>query len=58
MRFRRHLKQVLEQGDPPAYQGGDIPGPVSQRTEMAVPGERHEQVGENQQNDGLESTGH
>src|SRR5216110_1740611 len=48
---RRHLKQILEQRDPPAHQRGDDPGPLAQVPQVCVPGERHEDVREDEQDD-------
>jgi hypothetical protein len=45
---RRHLKGVFGQGDEPAGQDGDDQGRGA-KLEVAVPGEGHEDVGENQE---------
>src|SRR5437667_2078648 len=55
---RRHLQQILEQRDPPAHQRGDDPGPLAQMPEVCVPGERHEDVGEDEQDDGFGNDRH
>ena len=48
---RRHLKQILEQGDPPADDGGQPPRLARHVFEVPVPGERHEAVRADQQKD-------
>src|SRR5215208_5054702 len=48
------LEQVLEEGDRPAHEGGDVPLPVGEVPEVGVPGEGHEDVGRGQQQGGAE----
>src|SRR6266513_2853131 len=50
---RRHLEQILEQREPPARKRRDDPGPLAQVPQVCVPGEGHENVGQDEQNDGL-----
>src|SRR6185369_14555483 len=52
------LQQVLEQGDPPADDRGDPPRTVAQVLEVRVPGERHEDVGRDEQAGGTQDDGH
>jgi len=47
----RHLKAVLKEGDGPTDQD-DLPQRLVTEAEMAVPGEGHEDVGDDEQNDG------
>ena len=49
---RRDLEQVFEQGNTPGDQGGDEPGPVSKISQVGIPGEGHEDVGNDQEDDG------
>ena len=50
----RHLQQIFEQRDAPADEGRDVPGAVVQAFQVAVPGEGHEDVRQDQQARGLE----
>src|SRR4029079_19015934 len=45
----RHLEQILEQGDAPAYKSGDVPSMVIQAFEVPVPGKGHEDIGSDKQ---------
>ena len=44
-----HLQQVLEEGNAPAQQRGDVPRPVLEGLQVTVPGNGHEQVGGHQE---------
>jgi hypothetical protein len=46
-----HLQQVLEEGDAPADQRREVPGPVAQVLQVRIPRERHEDVGAAEQED-------
>src|ERR1041385_563515 len=50
---RWDLKQILEQRDAPAHERGDDPGPLAEISQVRIPGERHEDVGTDEQKDGL-----
>ena len=45
----RNLKQILEQRYSPAHEGRDIPWAVGEIPQVRVPGERHEDIREQQQ---------
>ena len=53
-----HLQQVFEQGDAPARERGDEPGPAAQVLQVRVPCEGHEDVGEDEQEGCLENDRH
>ena len=48
---RRHLQQVLKECYPPADDGGDPPGLFLQVLQVSVPGERHEAVRADEEED-------
>ena len=49
----RDLQQIFKEGDPPPHHGGNVPGFGGEIFQVSVPGERHENIGEDQQTDGL-----
>src|SRR5262249_32253950 len=55
---RRDLQQVLEEGDAPTDQRGDEPRLAAQVAQMRVPGEGHEDVRKDQQENGEGDTLH
>src|SRR5262249_34864639 len=54
----RHLHHVLEKGDAPAHRRGQKPRQVSHVLQVGIPGEGHEDVGENEQAGSLNDDGH
>jgi len=52
------LEHVLEEGDGPAYDGGDEPGFGGEGFEMAIPCEGHEDIRANQHEGGQENCFH
>jgi len=54
----RHLEHVFEEGDAPADERGNIPGAMRKVLEVAVPGEGHEHIRQDQQPDGGQNRTH
>src|SRR5690606_11424811 len=53
-----HLQQILEERYAPAHDGGDEPRPAAELFQMRVPGERHEDIAERQQQYGQRNVTH
>ena len=51
---RRNHERILEERDSPAYEHGNVPFSVAEGSQMTVPCERHENVGDDEELRGLQ----